>query len=333
MLQAFSAPQSATPNRASKGRRNGLKACTNLRQPLWQFATCLLMLKLKSSSKPQDSSLHMGVVSIPCPVRRRPSANVERALKSHTRNDAECALSTPRPLMLGDASSAINAGPTQPTAPSPPSRPRPRPESLHQRALKSLYPPVTEFIQQKYCPKHLQNIKVVEALRDSTFVILGTFSARFYNDPGDNIYKTFVSNGGVPGGDEALNTMFGAIPSTSTRSCALVQQRLASKSDHIIFDEELRPPIFRRHRPSHFPPTDPIPVVVNGALKRKENEEIGAERAVKWVKLDPKKKRKGGGMTASKRKGDDDIDDKKPVKRARTHQRKAQEGASKSANK
>ncbi|KAJ6492675.1 hypothetical protein DFH09DRAFT_1104607 [Mycena vulgaris] len=70
---------------------------------------------------------------------------------------------------------------------------------------------------------------------------------------------------------------------------------------------------------------NPIPVVVNGASKRKENEEIGAERLVKWVKLDPKKKGKGRGITASKRKGDEDIDDKKPAKRARTHQRKAQE--------
>ncbi|KAJ6563351.1 hypothetical protein DFH09DRAFT_1082408 [Mycena vulgaris] len=132
---------------------------------------------------------------------------------------------------------------------------------------------------------------------------------------------------------QALNTIFGAIPSTCRRSGALIQQMLAFKSDHTIFDEELRPPIFRRDRPSHFPPTDPIPVVMNGALKGKENEEIGAERPVKRMKLDSKKKRKGGGITASKRKGDDDINDKKTAKRARTHQRKAQEGARKSANK
>ncbi|KAJ6529895.1 hypothetical protein DFH09DRAFT_1093859 [Mycena vulgaris] len=78
---------------------------------------------------------------------------------------------------------------------------------------------------------------------------------------------------------------------------------------------------------------DPIPIVVNGALKRKDNEKIGAERPVKRVKLDSKKKRKGGGIAASKRKGDDDIDERKLAKRARTRQRKAQEGASKSANK
>ncbi|KAJ6529410.1 hypothetical protein DFH09DRAFT_1093988 [Mycena vulgaris] len=89
--------------------------------------------------------------------------------------------------------------------------------------------------------------------------------------------------------------MCGAIPSTSTRSGALVQQTLAFKSNHTILDEELQPPIFRRDRPSCFPPTDPIPVAVNGASKHKENKEIGAERPVKRMNLDPKKKRKGGG--------------------------------------
>ncbi|KAJ6533343.1 hypothetical protein DFH09DRAFT_1092574 [Mycena vulgaris] len=133
--------------------------------------------KLKSSSKPQDSSLHMQAISIPYSVRRRPSANVERVLTSHTRGDAGCAPSTPRPLTLGAASSRshINAGPTQPTAPSPPSRPRTRPESLHQRALKSLYPPVTEFTQQ-------QDFMMIWAT---------------------NIYKAFAPNDGV-GDSEAV---------------------------------------------------------------------------------------------------------------------------------
>ncbi|KAJ6565207.1 hypothetical protein DFH09DRAFT_1081864 [Mycena vulgaris] len=65
----------------------------------------------------------------------------------------------------------------------------------------------------------------------------------------------------LPDGDKALNAMFSAIPSTSTRSGVLVRQMLAFKRDHTIFDEELRPPFFQRDRPSHFPPTALIPVV------------------------------------------------------------------------
>ncbi|KAJ7879860.1 hypothetical protein B0H13DRAFT_1892023 [Mycena leptocephala] len=137
----------------------------------------------------------------------------------------------------------------------------------------------------------------------------------------------------LPDGEEALNAMFSAIPSTSTRSGVLVQQMLAFKSDHTIFEEELGPPIFRRDRPSHFPPTDPIPVVVNGALERKESEEIGAERPVKRVKLDPKEERKGGGsplrnaretttLTTKNRQNAPELTREKPRKvraRARTN--------------
>ncbi|KAJ6572398.1 hypothetical protein DFH09DRAFT_1079608 [Mycena vulgaris] len=115
---------------------------------------------------------------------------------------------------------------------------------------------------------------------------------------------------------QALSTIFGAIPSTSTRSGAL-------NCDPQSFGATGLPISLQ----------DPIPIVVNGALKRKDNEKIGAERPVKRVKLDSKKKRKGGGIAASKRKGDDDIDERKLAKRARTRHRKAQEGASKSANK
>ncbi|KAF8155106.1 hypothetical protein K438DRAFT_1777814 [Mycena galopus ATCC 62051] len=136
-----------------------------------------------------------------------------------------------------------------------------------------------------------------------------------------------------PDGDEALNAMFSAIPTTSTESGVLVQQMLAFKRDHMIFDEEFRPPIFRRDRPSHFPPTDPIPVVVKDVLKRKKNEEIKAEKPAKQAKPEPKKEQKRGGRRrgATKRKAHDEIDDEKPAKPARTHQKKAQEGPSKSA--
>ncbi|KAF8145145.1 hypothetical protein K438DRAFT_1782180 [Mycena galopus ATCC 62051] len=99
-----------------------------------------------------------------------------------------------------------------------------------------------------------------------------------------------------PDGDEALNAMFSAIPTTSTES-------------------------------------NPILVVVKGVLKRKKNEEIKAEKPAKRAKPEPKKERKRGGTRrgATKRKAHDEIDDEKPTKRARTHQKKAQEGPSKSA--
>ncbi|KAJ6537048.1 hypothetical protein B0H19DRAFT_1079425 [Mycena capillaripes] len=65
-----------------------------------------------------------------------------------------------------------------------------------------------------------------------------------------------------PDGDAALNAMFTAIPSNSTKSGILAQQMLRFKRDHTIFDPELRPPLFRRDRPSHFSPTKSIPVAV-----------------------------------------------------------------------
>ncbi|KAJ6566954.1 hypothetical protein B0H19DRAFT_1067214 [Mycena capillaripes] len=66
---------------------------------------------------------------------------------------------------------------------------------------------------------------------------------------------------------------------------------------------------------------------VNDASKRKENEENEDEMPAKGAKLDLKKERKRGEMNASNRKGDNGIDDLKTAKRARTHQRKGQEGA------
>ncbi|KAJ7240717.1 hypothetical protein C8J57DRAFT_1527386 [Mycena rebaudengoi] len=75
-----------------------------------------------------------------------------------------------------------------------------------------------------------------------------------------------------PDGDAALNAMFSAIPTTSTKSGVLFQQMLAFKRDHTIFDKEFRPPTFRRDRRSRFHPTDPIPVVVNDTSKRKKTK-------------------------------------------------------------
>jgi hypothetical protein len=88
-------------------------------------------------------------------------------------------------------------------------------------------------------------------------------------------------------GEEALNAMFSAITSQSMRSDDLVQQMLAFKRDHTIFDEELRPPLFRRDRPSYFPPTKPIPVQIKGALKRKGNAGVDEEKPPKHAKTCP----------------------------------------------
>jgi hypothetical protein len=85
-------------------------------------------------------------------------------------------------------------------------------------------------------------------------------------------------------GDEALNAMFSAITSTSTCSDALVQEMLAFKRDHTIFDEELRPPLFRHGRPSYFPPTKPIPVQIKGTLKRKGDVVVDEEKPPKRAK-------------------------------------------------
>jgi hypothetical protein len=72
----------------------------------------------------------------------------------------------------------------------------------------------------------------------------------------------------LPDRSEALNAMFSAIPSASTKSADLVQQMLTFNCDHTIFDKELRPLIFGHDRPSHSPPSATVPVV-QGALKHK----------------------------------------------------------------
>jgi hypothetical protein len=124
----------------------------------------------------------------------------------------------------------------------------------------------------------------------------------------------------VPDGTEALNAMFSAITkSTSTRSDILVQQMLAFKRDHTIFDEELRPPLFRRDRPSYLPPTERIPVEIKGTLKRKGGDELDEEKPTKRAKPGPKKAHKGGG---SKRKRDDESGQEKPPKRSKTSRKK-----------
>ncbi|KAF7354491.1 hypothetical protein MVEN_01138400 [Mycena venus] len=135
----------------------------------------------------------------------------------------------------------------------------------------------------------------------------------------------------LPDGDKALNAMFSAIPSTSTRSGVLVRQMLASKRDHIIFDEEFRPPFFQRDRPSHFPPAAPIPVKVQGAVKRKRDDHVEDEKPAKRAKPGSKKGRKDGGNDAPKRKRDDEIDPGKSPKRTRITRKKEGKSGGKSS--
>jgi hypothetical protein len=129
----------------------------------------------------------------------------------------------------------------------------------------------------------------------------------------------------LPDGEEALNAMFSAIPSTSTRSGVLVRQMLAFKRDHTIF-EELRPPFFRRDRPSHFSPTEPIRVEVKGALKRKGQDLVDDQKPAKRAKPGSKKERKSGDSNTSKRKRDDEIDQGKPPKRAKISRKEGKSG-------
>ncbi|KAJ7302758.1 hypothetical protein DFH08DRAFT_826354 [Mycena albidolilacea] len=76
----------------------------------------------------------------------------------------------------------------------------------------------------------------------------------------------------------------------------------------------IQTPNFSVGRPSRFPPSDSISVVVNDALKRKGSEVIEAEKPSKRVNLVPRKERKGGRIAASKRARETT---KKPAKRAK----------------
>ncbi|KAJ6540692.1 hypothetical protein B0H19DRAFT_1269236 [Mycena capillaripes] len=120
-------------------------------------------------------------------------------------------------------------------------------------------------------------------------------------------------------GDEALNAMFGAITSKGTRSGALVQEMLAFKRNHPIFVEALRPPLFRRDRPSYFPPTKPITLQIKGTLKRKGDVVVDEEKPPKHAKPDPKTKSKNEGL---KHQRDDEIDQEKSPKRAKLSRKK-----------
>ncbi|KAJ6596149.1 hypothetical protein DFH09DRAFT_1407031 [Mycena vulgaris] len=168
---ANNVPPPVTLRKAAEIDSRRAPTCASLSCSSLPFCSCL---KLNSPSKLQDSSLHMRVVSIPRSIRQRFSANVERVLKSHTRSDAGCAPSTSGPLTLSAASSRshTNAGPTQPMTPSLPSRvPTAHPAGI-------IAPARTQIIVSTRYGVH--STARMSALYGVT-----------------NIYKTFLSNGGV----------------------------------------------------------------------------------------------------------------------------------------
>ncbi|KAJ7307927.1 hypothetical protein DFH08DRAFT_824012 [Mycena albidolilacea] len=119
-------------------------------------------------------------------------------------------------------------------------------------------------------------------------------------------------------GDEALNAIFSII-STSTRLDAFVQQMLAFKRDHTMFNEELRPPLFRRDRPSYFPPTKPIPVQIKSTLNRKGDLVVDEEKPPKRTKSCSKTERKKEGPKCQR---DDEIEQERSQKRPKVSRKK-----------
>ena len=86
-----------------------------------------------------------------------------------------------------------------------------------------------------------------------------------------------------------------------------------------IFDEELRPPVFRRDLPSYFPPTEPIPVQIKGTLKRKGDLVVDNEKPAKRTKPGPKTESKKGGLKSQR---DDESGQEKSPKRSKGSRKK-----------
>ncbi|KAJ7914599.1 hypothetical protein B0H13DRAFT_2460520 [Mycena leptocephala] len=66
----------------------------------------------------------------------------------------------------------------------------------------------------------------------------------------------------------------------TARTSVLTQEMLKFNRDHTWFDQEFRPPMFRRDRPSDWLPSHAIPVVVGGGLnlKRRVDDEPEDEK-------------------------------------------------------
>jgi hypothetical protein len=84
-------------------------------------------------------------------------------------------------------------------------------------------------------------------------------------------------------GDRGLEAMF-ALANVWGPSSA--DRMLKFKSEHAIWDEQFRPPTFRRDEPSKYAPRAPIPVIV----RRKGDNEILGEPPMKRAKVDVVKK-------------------------------------------
>ncbi|KAF7339229.1 hypothetical protein MVEN_02000400 [Mycena venus] len=86
-------------------------------------------------------------------------------------------------------------------------------------------------------------------------------------------------------GDKALEAMFSSV-NEGPSSSASADRMLKFKSEHVIWDDDFRPPTYRRDEPSRSTPTAPIPV----AVKRKSNKEIEGQPPLKRAKGEVAKK-------------------------------------------
>jgi hypothetical protein len=83
-------------------------------------------------------------------------------------------------------------------------------------------------------------------------------------------------------GNGALEAMFSALSFPPTaKTSVLTQEMLKFNRDHTWFDQEFRPPTFRRDRRSDLLPSHAIPVVVGGGLnlKRQADDEPEDEKS------------------------------------------------------
>ncbi|KAJ6530713.1 hypothetical protein B0H19DRAFT_1327962 [Mycena capillaripes] len=95
-------------------------------------------------------------------------------------------------------------------------------------------------------------------------------------------------------GQDGLDAMFTPVAFSSTRNVPIETLMLRFRREHTIFDKAFRPHMFRRERPSHFPPTDPISVKVPEVLKREGDQLVDDERPAKRTKIEKRGKTKGG---------------------------------------
>lgn len=98
-------------------------------------------------------------------------------------------------------------------------------------------------------------------------------------------------------GNAALNAMFASVSFSSSKT-SIDQQMLKFNRTHTIFDEDFRPPTFRREHPSQVPPSDPIPVTIPSGMKRIGDQLTGDEKPFKRAKTEVIVRKKAGPKEA-----------------------------------